>query len=194
MSSESTPGLQRLAILPPHPLPDKQAHELCSRTVKVQAMNPSTHEYATEAEVHTLVRRFEACELTRSEWNHRAHLTVAMWYLTHHRERRAIDLMIEGIQAFNQAKGIVESRRGGFHETLTRFWLGLGLRVVQSDAHLSPLDLVNRFLSAPKDTPYRCYSDALLWSAEARSRWVAPDLGSLDEVAADLFGTPTGPP
>ena len=150
-------------------------------------MNTRDAPYPSERQVETLVRRFEACDLSLAEWNHRAHLTVAMWYLTHHPEERACERMIRGIRRFNHSNGIRESRRGGYHETLTLFWLGLGRRMIDGHPERSPLQLVNRYLSAPRETPYRCYSESLLWSCDARCHWVTPDLADLDEVAAELF-------
>ena len=38
----------------------------------------------TEAEIESLVRAFEAGNLPKPEWTHRAHLTVALWYLRRH--------------------------------------------------------------------------------------------------------------
>lgn len=39
--------------------------------------------YKTLDEIKNIVRAFEDCTLPRSEWTHHAHLTIALWYLTH---------------------------------------------------------------------------------------------------------------
>lgn len=144
-------------------------------------------EFVDVSEVHAVVRRFEECSLSRHEWNHRAHLAVAMWYLTHHTKARATELMIRGIRRFNQVRGIHRSRRGGYHETMTLFWLGMGRQLMELLPELTPLEMVNRFLEMPKDLPLRCYSESVLWSSEARCYWVEPDVRSIDSVAEELF-------
>jgi len=133
-------------------------------------------------EILALVDRFERCELTREEWNHRAHLTVAMSYLAREGVAAGNDRMIEGIRRFNASKGIVPTPRGGYHETLTRFWLEVGRRVLDRGEGRSVLELVNLFQRMPKDLPLRCYSESVLWSPEARARWVRPDLLDIDDA------------
>jgi hypothetical protein len=141
------------------------------------------------SEVHAVVRRFEECSLSRDEWNHHAQLAVAMWYLTHHTEVMATELMIRGIRRFNHVRGIHRSRRGGYHETMTLFWLGMGRKLMGFLPELPPLEMVNRFLEMPKDLPLRCYSESVLWSSEARYYWVEPDVRSIDNVAEELFAS-----
>lgn len=146
-----------------------------------------SREYVDVAEVQDIVRRFEECSLSREEWDHRAHLAVAMWYLTHNDEATASDLMIRGICKFNHVKGISPSRRGGYHETLTLFWLGVGRRLVEAFPDCTPLEMVDRFLEMPKELAFRCYSEAVLWSDEARCHWLEPDVKSIDSLTEELL-------
>ncbi len=142
--------------------------------------------FASEAEVEALVGAFQRCTIDRSAWNHRAHLAVAMWYLTRYPESDACDLMIRGIHRFNHTKGIERSPMGGYHETLTLFWLGVGRRLVDRYPTAGALELVHRFLELEKGLHTRCYSPELLWSCRARERWVEPDLLSLENLVAGL--------
>lgn len=155
------------------------------------AAAPAHVPFASEGSVREIVHRFEKCTMSRGEWNHRAHLTVAMWYLTRHAEPMATELMIRGIRRFNHANGIQGSRRGGYHETMTLFWLGIGRRMVAALPNSPALDLVNRFLALPKTLPFECYSENRLWSCEARSHWVPPDRKSLDALVAEFAGAPS---
>ena len=124
--------------------------------------------FGSLTELTELVEAFESCVLDRAEWNHRAHLAVAMWYLIHLPEQIAFDRMIAGIKRFNDAKGIRASAMGGYHETLTHFWLRVGRGLVERDPDGGTLELVNRFLVFRKDLHTRSYSTERLWSDEAR--------------------------
>ena len=44
-------------------------------------MSDENDKYQTEDEIEALVTAFNDCTLSRNEWNHAAHLTVALWYL-----------------------------------------------------------------------------------------------------------------
>ena len=73
--------------------------------------------------VWNLVHTFEDCSLPREEWTHEAHLMVGLWYVLHHGEQRALDLMSRGIRRYNQASGRTEAERNGFDAEVTRQWI-----------------------------------------------------------------------
>ena len=77
--------------------------------------------FRTADEIKALVRAFEDTSLPRAEWTHRAHLTVALWYLTRHSGREATARIRTGIKRYNAAKGVLTTPTGGYHETLTLF-------------------------------------------------------------------------
>ena len=141
--------------------------------------------YRTPEEVETLVRRFESCALAREEWTHAAHLTVALWYLLYHTWPDAVSLTRDGIKRFNHAHGILTTPTGGYHETLTLFWLKLVRRYLHDASHsdTSLVALANNLILhyAHKDLPLRYYTRTRLFSPEARAGWIEPDLKSLDE-------------
>ena len=87
--------------------------------------------FRTYGELADLVHAFEKTTLPQSKWHHPAHLAVAAWYLVHHDEQEAVRRMTCGIQRYNHAVGISPSPRGGYHETLTIFWLTV-VRAYQS--------------------------------------------------------------
>ena len=135
--------------------------------------------WATSQEVTDLVARFADGTLPASEWTHRAHLTVALWYATHHAPAEALHLVREGIRRLNQAHGVPTTPTRGYHETITRFYL----QVVSHHLRVEPVgkdwaDGANRVYQrlGARDLPLRHYSEARLKSAEARSGWVEPDL------------------
>lgn len=57
--------------------------------------------YTTQHEIIGLVRSFEDCTLSRAQWTHSAHLTVALWYLIHE-PLTAAEQIRYGIQRYNR--------------------------------------------------------------------------------------------
>jgi hypothetical protein len=127
----------------------------------------------------TIINAFNNCTLPRSEWHHPAHLTVALWYLTHYGEQEAITLLRQGIQTYNAKVGIQTTKDGGYHETLTLFWISMVrhylLTINQSNTFP---ELANGLIQKyeDKNLPFKYYSRDLLMSWEARKTWIEPDL------------------
>lgn len=139
--------------------------------------------YRTSAEILRLVREFEACTLARTRWTHHTHLLVALWYLMRHNEQDATRLISDGINRYNRAYGIETTRTGGYHETITLFYIRVirkFLLAANSDCTLTAL--ANSLLDScgDKNLPLEYYSRERLVSWEARTRWLEPDLKALD--------------
>ena len=134
-------------------------------------------------EVLSLVRRFGDCTLPREEWTHAAHLTVALWHLLQFDWPEAVSRVRLSIQRYNAAHGIRTTPTGGYHETLTLFWMRR-VRAFLEDGRNEARSLVAlaNDLSAALDSrlPLEYYTRERLFSAEARAAWVEPDLKSLD--------------
>jgi hypothetical protein len=133
-------------------------------------------------EVESLVRAFEACTLPRSEWTHQAHLTVALWYLAHCSGREATARVRNGIKRYNDAVGVRTMKDGGYHETITLFWIcAISKYLLLADAGRSFVELANDMISRFGDgrLPFEYYSRELLMSWRARTSWVEPDLKAL---------------
>jgi hypothetical protein len=138
--------------------------------------------YASAAEVEALVRGWETCALPRERWTHAAHLTVALWHLLHYDYEEAVGRVRSGIMRYNEAHGVVTTRTGGYHETLTVFWMrhvAHFLAAGYNEAR-SLVRLANELAaSADRAAPLEHYSRELLFSWEARTGWVEPDLKPL---------------
>lgn len=121
--------------------------------------------------------------LPRAEWTHEAHLAATTYLLLKHPEID-LDRELSGlIRRYNESVGGVNSDSEGYHETITRVFLR-GVRVFLEEADRSePLhELVNELLLSPmgkRDWPFRFYSRELLFSVEARRKFVEPDLRAL---------------
>ncbi len=77
--------------------------------------------YSSFAEIETVVRGFESCRIQPSQFNHRAHLTVALWYLSQGElpQQAAIRMRVS-LQRFLNHHNIK-----GYNETMTLFWMRL---------------------------------------------------------------------
>ncbi len=138
--------------------------------------------FSTFDEIESLVRAFESGTLPRSQWDHRAHLTVACWYLVCYPEPEAARRIRDGIKRYNQVVGIVTTRERGYHETLTVFWM----RIVKDFLRTATLEcslvgLINVLIDScgSKHLPFEYYSRDRLMSPEARLGWIEPDLQPL---------------
>ena len=147
--------------------------------------NPQASLYRTHAEVVELVHQFETCTLPRERWDHPAHLTIAIWYLSRYPEPEATAKIRAGIQRYNQVRGIQTTTKGGYHETLTRFWIAIARRfLAAADPNTSILERVNTFIGqygVRKQLFRDYYSHERIVPSEARQFWVEPDLKLINE-------------
>jgi hypothetical protein len=139
--------------------------------------------FRTTGEILALVRRFEDCTLPREEWTHAAHLTVALWHLLQYDWPEAVRRVRLGIQRYNAAHGIRTTPTGGYHETLTLFWLRTVRAFLEGERNeaRSLVRLANELAAtADRSLPLAHYTRERLFSPEARAHWVEPDLKPLD--------------
>lgn len=141
-----------------------------------------TRPFRSLAELVDLIERFERTNLPREQWNHRAHLAVALWYFMHLDECAATDRVITGIRRYNRAQGIKMTPSGGYHETLTLFWLALAKEFLCSHPDGDALKRVNKFVRAFGNRGrlfLEYYSAQRIMSWSARCHWMEPDLQPL---------------
>lgn len=139
----------------------------------MQAVNS---QFQSLGEIEALVSDFETTSLPRSAWDHRAHLTVAAWYLLHDTPAVARRRTVRGIKRYNAAHGIVQTPTGGYHETLTRFWIGAvdwALRQTRGEVVVRVNTVVSR-LRERKRLVMEYYRPDELFSQAARRRWLPP--------------------
>jgi hypothetical protein len=134
--------------------------------------------FRSTEEILSLLRGFDDCTLPREEWTHAAHLTVALWHLLQYDWPEAVERVRRGIKRYNAAHGIVTTPTGGYHETLTIFWLRhvrSFLEAGRNEAR-SLVALANELTAtADKNLPLEHYTRERLFSPEARAAWVEPD-------------------
>lgn len=124
---------------------------------------------------YDLVAQFKAAKLPQSEWNHRAHLIVALHYLDRFSPPEALDRLRADIQTLNVFHGVYTTPTRGYHETRTRVWLAVLLHELRQG--LVAEEIVDKY--ARHDVLQDFYSPEVLESLQARIAWVRPDKGIL---------------
>jgi hypothetical protein len=137
--------------------------------------------YKTEDEILTLVRAFESGTISRGEWRHAEHLTVALYYLSHHDFETSLTKMREGIFNLLKAFEVDLTKEMPYHETMTVFWIRTVFDFKNSKNIASMPEICNELIEKfDKDYPLRFYSRELLFSDEARARFVEADLQAVE--------------
>ena len=134
--------------------------------------------YTNETEITDLVLSFENASIARGVWKHREHLVVALYYATHHKLDEAIDVMRRGLfHLLTEGFKVDLEKEMPYHETLTVFWMKTVADFNASKNGASLVDKANELVeSYDKDYPMRFYSRELLFSDEARGKFVEGDL------------------
>jgi hypothetical protein len=127
-----------------------------------------------------LAAAFVSGSLAKAEWTHEAHLRVGLWHVLRHEREDALALLRERIRALNEGHGVANSDAGGYHETITRFYV----EVLADFASAAPAGededaLAGRLIAelGARDLPLRFWSRERLMSVQARRHWLEPDLG-----------------
>ncbi|EGK85646.1 hypothetical protein D0A34_20895 [Microcoleus vaginatus PCC 9802] len=152
-------------------------------------MKNTTLIYRSPSEIDSLIHAFQECSLPRSQWTHEAHLTVALWYLFYDSEQEAINAVRNGIKRYNSVQGIETTKDGGYHETLTLFWVRTIRRYLADESrNRSMVNLANGLIAkyADRTLPFRYYTRDRLMSWEARNNWVEPDLRAIELETVSL--------
>ena len=118
---------------------------------------------------------FGACRVHPDDFDHRAHVRLAYIYVAEHDTDTALALMRSALLAFIQHNKVPVSK---YHETLTRAWI-LAVRHFMA---ISPAaDSAASFIASnpsllDSKIMLTHYSAEVLFSPEARARFVEPNL------------------
>lgn len=133
--------------------------------------------YKSEEEILSVVRGFENGTISRADWRHAEHLTVALFYVFHHDYETALAKMRGGIFNLLKAFEVDFSKEMPYHETLTVFWLKTVGNFVKFRHGESLVKIRNELVEKfDKDYPLKFYSREFLFSDEARAKFVEGDL------------------
>ena len=118
---------------------------------------------------------FERCEIAPENFRHRDHVRLAYIYLTLHDIDAALSAMRTGLHRFLAHVGAPPTQ---YHETVTRAWLLAVEHFMREAGETSSFEQFaaaapRLFAQGAMETHY---TPELLWSEEARARFVEPDL------------------
>lgn len=136
--------------------------------------------YDVSAEDADFRSAFEACRFPAAEFDHRAHVRLAYVYLVEYGVDDAVERMRGALHAFLEHNGVDISK---YHETITRAWVMAVRHFMEKGPDAASADA---FIDAnPELLDSRImlthYSAELLFSADARARFVEPDLDPIPE-------------
>ena len=139
--------------------------------------------FHSDAEIEHIGEGLLVRTLPRDEWTHEAHLATSAYLLLRRPDIDVDKQFPDLIRRYNESVGGVNDDTQGYHETITRVFLH-GVRLFLAEANpKAPLhELVNGLLLSPmghRDWPLRFYSPGLLFSVEARRKFVPPDVAAL---------------
>lgn len=132
--------------------------------------------------LEALAAAFIQHTLPKSSWTHEAHLRVGLWHLLRHTPDETVHLLRQRIRAYNLATGAENTETGGYHETITRFYVWLIQAFLDNQAVPgSPEELAEQLVTdcGDKALPLRYWSRDILFSVPARQGWIPPDLQPL---------------
>lgn len=121
---------------------------------------------------------FEACAIPPAVFDHRAHVRLAYTYLAEVDDEAALARMRAALLAFLRHNGVDPSK---YHETMTRAWILAVRHFMEKSPACASADAFIASNPTLLDTKIMLthYSAEVLFSDEARSRFVEPDLGEI---------------
>lgn len=130
-------------------------------------------------ELEHFVEQFLSLRLPIAEWTHRAHLGVAAFLVASRGRDAALATLQDAIPRYNEATGGANTDSGGYHETLTVFWVDRVAEMLERlPTEWGTLVRVRAVVEAygsirRLDRAY--YRFDVAKSTEARRRWISPD-------------------
>lgn len=121
------------------------------------------------------IQQFEALTLDPVHLNHQGHLRLAWLYLQKDHLGRAIELTCSGIKAYAESLGATDK----FHYTITDALVRViwqRMKDVQSTDWRAFLESNQDLQKDALQVLYQYYSEHVLFSEDAKTSWVPPDL------------------
>jgi len=145
----------------------------------MKAENQGNKRYHEIREIKNLVESFESCTVLPAEFDHGAHLAVALWYLSELPDEEAAGRMRAGLHRFTEH----HNAQALYNETITLFWLKLVRHYLDhADANRPLVERANELIAIYINSklPFEYYSRELIGSPEAKASWAEPDLKPLE--------------
>jgi hypothetical protein len=101
--------------------------------------------YESDEDIERVVRGFETCATAKTDFHHREHLTVAVWYLQTLSREETVDRMRLGLLRFIDHHGVDPKK---YSEEVTVFWVDAVASQLEEMASETPLlDKCNQIIS-----------------------------------------------
>lgn len=156
------------------------------RKIRAECDPVSARSMINESEIRHIVHGFQKHTLPKEEWTHQAHLVNGLFYILREGFEPSITLMREGIKSYNVSVGTQNTDTGGYHESITVFFMHvLNAFRKHFQENSSLVFLVNQFDGSPlmdENLFFRFYSKERLFSVKARREWVDPDIQPLSRI------------
>ena len=140
-------------------------------------------ELSTDAAIADLAERVLDTSLPKSEWTHEAHFALALWCLRHRPDLTKPESMRGVITRLNDAHGTPNTDTEGYHHTITIASMRAASAVHDSGtADMELRRVLARLIDGVfgrSDWIFAYWTPELLFSVDARSRWVEPDIRPL---------------
>jgi hypothetical protein len=152
----------------------EEVSEVKTNTIR-ESMTHAARNYESVEEIGTGL--FDL-SLPHHLWTHEAHLAAAVYVLMVRTELDASEVMPWLIRRYNKANGVENSDTGGFHATITEFYI----RTIRAfldfmPAGSTPDQAFEKLLQseiADRAFPLNYYAPEVLFSTRARRRWIDP--------------------
>lgn len=133
----------------------------------------------SEATLDAFLAGFHDGTFPIAQWTHGAHVVMAVGVLWRHAVPHALTVAREAIRHYNERQGGRNTATSGYHETLTRLWLGAiagFLATVPTDCGRVEAARLAWYAFAGQRSLFKeWYSYDLVSSVAARADWCAPD-------------------
>ncbi|MCB0393810.1 MAG: hypothetical protein KDD25_04595 [Bdellovibrionales bacterium] len=136
-------------------------------------------QFQSDSEIFEIGEGLLSCTLPKSKWTHEAHFAATVYLIL---KKPEIDLekkMPGIIWKYNESTGGKNTDTSGYHETLTQFYIKIIRKFLKSNHRGEMFEICNQLVSSPiadRNHPLEFWSKELLFSVNARKRWVEPDL------------------
>ena len=134
--------------------------------------------FASDAEIVAIGHRLVDRTLPKINWTHAAHFAAALWLIETGRGSTVPAM----IRAYNESVGVANTDTSGYHETITQASMRAANAFRIARKHLPLFEVCNELMMSDlgrSDWLLIYWSREVLFSFEARKRWVEPDICSL---------------
>ncbi|MEM7116110.1 MAG: hypothetical protein AAF614_26975 [Chloroflexota bacterium] len=141
----------------------------------------------SKLDIKQIIKGFYDRTLPKEEWTHQAHLVIGLDSILNIGLEESMPPIREGIKGYNVASGTPNTDTGGYHETITIFFLHALQAFVAQNGDVGGLEeLVERLeesLLTKRPFIFNFYNKELLFTVHARHNWVEPNIQPLSALA-----------